>query len=230
MSIRVAARFNGPPGCGNGGYTAGLIAGAIGSPVRVRLLRPVPLDEEMTITAAGDGRWDVRGAQDAIATAVSHQVSVEPPPPPSRVEAIGASQHYAGFAQHGFPRCFVCGPEREPGDGLRVFAGSVPGLDQLAAPWRPDASLADSNGKLRGEFLWAALDCPGYFATCNPAVALLGELSVRVDHIPAIDEPCMITAWRLGSEGRKHRAGTALFDSNDTLCALGVATWVELKS
>jgi hypothetical protein len=102
-------------------------------------------------------------------------------------------------------------------------------MNLLAAPWRPHVSLADADGRLRPEFLWAALDCPGYFATCSPAVALLGEMSVRIDHVPQIDEPCVIAAWAIGSDGRKHRAGTALFDESGRSCAVGVATWIELK-
>ena len=228
MHIRVAARFNGPPDTGNGGYTAGLIASAIGEPVRVRLMRQIPLEKTLEIVSTEKG-WEVRDATSVIAAAAPHTIDVNAPGAPSRVEALGASQHYTGFGEHSFPLCFVCGPQRGSGDGLRIFAGSVPGMNLLAAPWRPHVSLADADGRLRPEFLWAALDCPGYFATCSPAVALLGEMSVRIDHVPQIDEPCVIAAWAIDSDGRKHRAGTALFDEAGRSCAVGVATWIELK-
>ncbi len=229
MHVCIAARFNGPPDSGNGGYSAGVIAGVIGEPVRVRLLRPVPMNHELSVSAA-DGGWKIHSGSVLIATAVAHAAQADVPHPPAWVEAFGASQHYAGFASHDFPSCFVCGPARAPGDGLRIFAGSVPGTNVLAAPWRPDASLDDGQGHVRPEFIWAALDCPGYFATCNPRIALLGEFAANVDRVPEIDEACVVIGWPIGVDGRKHHAGTALFDSSGARCAVAIATWIELKS
>lgn len=225
----IDRRFNGPPDSGNGGYSCGLIAVAIGKPVKVRLVQPVPLDQPIEVTRIADDRWDAYSDGVLIATASAFDAQAEAPPPSSWVEALGASHHYAGFAQHGFPDCFVCGPERVEGDGLRIFPGSVPGTNQLAAPWKPDESLSDDRGHVKPEFIWAALDCPGYFATCSPNAALLGELAVHIDHLPKIDEPCVVTSWPMSVEGRKHRAGTALFDSEGKRCAVGVATWIELR-
>src|SRR5205823_337318 len=72
---------------------------------------------------------------------------------------------------HPFPGCFVCGPEREPGDGLRLLPvalgdGRVAARVNLAEPSIP--------------MVWAALDCPGAFAV-NPGfdrgVTVLGRLA-----------------------------------------------------
>ena len=46
----IDRRFNGPPDSGNGGYSCGLIAVAIGKPVKVRLVQPVP--REIRVRAA----------------------------------------------------------------------------------------------------------------------------------------------------------------------------------
>ena len=43
-----------------------------------------------------------------------------------RDEAVAASATYPGFSAHPFPTCFVCGPERAEGDGLRLFPGRLP--------------------------------------------------------------------------------------------------------
>lgn len=228
--IRITERFHGPPDSGNGGYCAGMIADAIGAPVKVRLVLPVPMDQDLSVAALADDRWEVRAGSTLIATATADTASANVPHAPSWVEAFGASQHFSGFSQHVYPTCFVCGPARAQGDGLRIFPGSVPGTGLLAAPWRPDASLADAQGSVvRPEFIWAALDCPGYFASCTPKPALLGELAVQIDRAPRIDEPCIVTAWQISADGRKHRAGTALFNADGERCALGVATWIELK-
>ncbi len=228
--VRIADRFNGPPDSGNGGYTTGLIALAIGEPVSVRLMQPVPMSQELALAPVGEGRWQARAGSELIATAALQTIEIDVPQPPSWVEACGVSRHFSGFTRHICPTCFVCGPARQHGDGLRIFPGSVPGTHLVAAPWQPDASLGDAQAKVRPEFVWASLDCPGYFASADPRLALLGELAVRIDRVPRVGEPCVITAWRIAGEGRKHRVGTALFGADGQRCALGVATWVELKS
>jgi hypothetical protein len=39
----------------------------------------------------------------------------------------------------------------------------------------------------------------------------------------------VLVAWRLGSEGRKHRAGAALFDAGGTRLAHAEALWITLE-
>jgi hypothetical protein len=225
--ISIASRFNGPPQGGNGGYSAGMIAGAIGANVNVRLLQRVPLEQELAISARSGERWEVRAGDNLIAMATRTSVQTDVPPSPSYMEALEASKHYAGFTQHTFSSCFVCGTERQRDDGLRVFPGFVPGTGIVAAPWMPGATLDDGTGKVKPEFIWAALDCPGYFASFNiGTLALLGELWVHIDRLVHVDEPCVVIGWRILMEGRKCRAGTALFDEEGERCAVGVATWV----
>jgi hypothetical protein len=50
-----------------------------------------------------------------------------------------------------------------------------------------------------------------------------------VDRRVRAGEPCTVIGWKIGSEGRRHVAGTALFDAAGELCARARATWVELK-
>jgi hypothetical protein len=228
-SIRIDARFNGPPDSGNGGYAAGLVAGATGETVDVRLLQPVPMGCDLRVEASADDRWEVRDGEGLIATAKATTVAADVPDAVPYIEALGVSKHFVGFTQHAFPSCFVCGPARRQDDGLRIFPGAVPGTNIVAAPWRPERSLDDGAGKVRPEFIWAALDCPGYFASASPQTALLGEFAVHIDRPVHIDEPCVIIGWRISIDRRKHRVGTALFDEDGERCALGVATWITLS-
>ena len=39
----------------------------------------------------------------------------------------------------------------------------------------------------------------------------------------------IVTGWAIASEGRKHRAGTALHDRNGELLAAATATWITLE-
>jgi hypothetical protein len=229
-TISIARRFNGPPQSGNGGYVSGLIAKAIGETLQVRLLKPPPLDEPLTIEPSGGHTWQLLHSSGLIATASSTTITEQVPDPPPYIEALGVSKHYAGFHEHIFPTCFVCGPERARGDGLRIFPGTLPNSTVVAAPWLPDTSLADANGKVRPEFIWAVLDCPGYYAsTACGRRSMLGELAVHIDRSVHVDEPCVVIGWPIKVDGRKHRVGTALFDEDGERCAAGVATWIELK-
>jgi hypothetical protein len=230
MTITIAGRFNGPDASGNGGYGAGLIAAALNESINVRLHRPLPLDVPLAITDV-EHRWEVHAGHELIATAMPAQLAVEVPRPPSYVEALDASRHYPGFTHHHFPNCFVCGPKRARGDGLRIYPGPVASGGMVVAPWMPDAQVVDEVGKTRPEFLWAVLDCPGFFATAiAPNKGLLGEIGVHINRLVHLDEPCTVIAWPISIERRKHRVGTALFDEEGECCAIGVSTWIQVSS
>lgn len=225
-SITIGARFCGPPGSGNGGYVCGLLAAAAGQPVAVRLRQPPPLDTPLEL-AGRDGVLQLLQGEAVVAEARPDALDLGVPALPDHAEAVIASLRYAGFAEHAFPGCFVCGPRRMAGDGLRIFAGPLADGRGVAAPWVPDGSLADGSGRVKPEFVWAALDCPGYFATPMAGKpALLGELAARVDRLPAAGEPCVVLGWERSSEGRKHFAGTALIGPEGDVLARARATWI----
>lgn len=229
--LRIAARFRGPPNSGNGGYVAGLLAGGLGgSNCIVTLQAPPPLDETLGLEADGRGATLWFG-DEQLATANAGVVSVDVPPPPSLEDAEAAARRFTGFHKHIFPGCFVCGPERAPADGLRIFTGPLDdGSGRVAAVWTPDEGLAGAGGHVQDEFLWAALDCPGYFAVQDRAgKAVLGRLGVVLHEPVRAGEPIIVTGWPIASDGRKHTVGTALHAADGTLAAAAVGTWVSLK-
>lgn len=230
-SILVASRFNGPEGSANGGYFAGCVAASVGRTVTVRLLRPPPLETPLELTELGDGALAVMSGPERVGEARPASLELEVPDPPAYFEAVEASRHYAGFVRHPFPSCFVCGTARARGDGLRIFAGRIGKRGLVAAPWVPDASLAGGDGKVRPEFMSAALDCPGAYAV-NPddRVMLLGEITVHADRLVHIGERCTVIGWPLEASGRKRAAGTAVFAEDGEICARARAVWIELKS
>lgn len=230
-TIVIERRFRGPPDSGNGGYVCGRIAVALGTPVQVRLLAPPPLDAPLTLRdESAGGKVVLCSGERPVAEARPAELTLIPPAPPSHAEAVDAARRCTGLVHHPLPTCFVCGPQRAPGDGLRIFAGAVSGRPMVAAPWTPDASLTDDAGRVRPEFLWSALDCPGFFAApLGGALALLGELAARIERPLRAGEPCVVTGWPVSSEGRKHRTGTAVFGPEGELVARAEATWVALK-
>jgi hypothetical protein len=228
-TLTIASRFKGPPESGNGGYVCGLIATTLQADVRVRLVAPPPLETPLELAPQGEGEWMLSCATGPVARAVAGRLDLEVPRPPQYVQAVWASQHYPGFREHAFPDCFVCGPHRRRGDGLRIFPGM---LDSgiVAAPWLPADNLDAGDGKVGVEYLWAALDCPGYFAVSGARrVMVLGEMQAHVDRRVHVGDACIVIGWKIAAEGRRHLAGTAIFDDDGELCARARATWVELK-
>lgn len=217
-TLTIGVRFNGPDGSANGGYMCGRIAALLGGRAEVTLRSPPPLERALSVERTGDGLRILDG-ETLVAEAVPASVELDVPPPPTWAEADRAAARYPGFEEHAFPRCFVCGPEREPGDGLRVFAGPL-GDGRFAATWTP----AD----VRPEVVWAALDCPGAIAVGFPdrGETLLGRFAVAIDELPEPGERCIVLAWPLGEDGRKLDAATALFGGDGQLLAKARATWI----
>ena len=214
----IGARFNGPDGSANGGYTCGRIAALLGGGAEVTLRSPPPLERALTVEHDGDG-LQVLDGETLVAEAVPGLVEIDVPDPPSWAEAKRAAARYPGFAEHAFPRCFVCGPDRDPGDGLRIFAGPL-GDGRFSATW----SLTE----VRPELVWAALDCPGAIAVGFPArgETLLGRFAATIDELPDPAERCVVLAWPLREEGRKLFAATALFGEDGRPLAKAQATWI----
>jgi hypothetical protein len=230
-TLSIAARFRGPPTSSNGGYFAGMVATLAARTVSVQLLQPPPLDTEFELAELPDGELQVRLGEQLIGQAHSAVLALESPSPPDYLEAVEASRHYAGFRYHRFPSCFVCGTQRARGDGLRIFAGPIAQRHVVAAPWVPDASLDAGDGKVRAEFMSAALDCPGYYAVApDDRMMLLAQFTAHVDRRVHIGESCTLVGWQLSTSGRKHEAGTALFDGKGQLCGRARALWIEPRS
>jgi hypothetical protein len=226
-SLSVPARFCGPPTSGNGGYTAGLLAGHVVGPggVEVTLRRPPPLARPLTV-AGDETRVELRDGDDVVAEAVAVDLEVEPPPVVAWEAAVAASEHstFRDASQHPFPTCFACGPDRDEGDGLRLFAGAVDGSAAFAAPWIPT--------EVDGPIVWAALDCPSSApAFADPTAEgpfVLGRITARVERLPVPGVRHVVTSTGLGRDGRKFHAVSAVRDADGDLCAVARATWIQL--
>jgi len=231
--IQVGRRFCGPPESANGGYICGLVARQIEQPVTVRLLRAPPLETALELHGTEPGLWavDYAGLRYIEARATPPLV-LAVPASPGYLEAQESSLHGPDDPrEHPCPGCFVCGPDRAPGDGLRIFAGPVPGRDVVAAAWTPDVSLARGDGKVLPEIVSAALDCPGFHALrTGPRPWLLGEFAAHTDRLVHADERGVIVGWKIGGAGRKQTVGTALFGEDGEVCAWARGTWIEPRA
>jgi len=245
-TIVVARRFRGPHdgdrATGNGGYVCGLVAAAATPPattIEIHARDGVPLDRPLVVRAGAVGALVYDGSI-LIACASAERLAVTAPAPPPLAVAREASRRFEalleeGSVHHAFPECFVCGHRRSPGDGMRLFPGPRPG-DRAGrgqvrvAGWRPDASLLDPAGRLRPEFVWSALDCPGGWALPGPINT--GTLQVEIREPIDGGQELIVMGWREATPAgvrpgsRRRYAGSAMFDARGRLLALGAAIWV----
>jgi hypothetical protein len=231
--VIIDRRFRGPPDSGNGGYSCGTLGTLIDGAAEVTLRMPPPLDTPLKIEKQpGDG---IAATHDGKIVIEARPTSIDASIPTaiSRTAAEKAASAFGGFDYHAFPACFVCGPERAEGDGLRIFPGSLGKDGTVAAPWTPTASVADANGVVLPEVVWSALDCPTgwatYYADPEADLALLGRLAAQILLPMEAEKTYVCAAWAGGSDGRKHFATGAIISLEGTLHAVSHAVWIELK-
>jgi hypothetical protein len=230
--LRLGERFCGPPATANGGYACGAIAELLGGGVEVTLRRPPPLSRPLRLLRADDrdGTAVVLDGDELVAEARPATVGLGVPATASPAEARTASARYPLHQSHPFPTCFTCGPDRAAGDGLRIFPGPLPGGDLWAAPWTPDPSVADQDGLVVREVVWAALDCPsGFAAGIGDTRMVLGRMAARVLVRPRAGAAYCLVAWRGGpADGRKRPAGSALLDVHGRVLVVARTLWVTI--
>jgi hypothetical protein len=237
-TLVIPPRFCGPPGSGNRGYVCGRIAAYVNGPATVTLRRPSPLATPMAVEWDGENSVRIHNGGDLIAEATSapDRPVLQIPGPVAMAEAQAAAGGAHYFADPAFPDCFVCGTGRQPGDGLRIFPGPLAGRPWWAAPWTPDPSVTDPDGRVRPEVIWAALDCPGGIAAAEAAglardtVILLGRMTASLGVPPAVGDQCLVMAWPGERDGRKLRAGSALLGPGGTVLAAAQTVWLTVPA
>src|SRR5262245_36452104 len=120
IAFSIPRRFSGPQGSANGGVGAGIIAVTVGEDVTVRLVRPLPLETDLTVAPAAPGRWEVHAGDDLVAAATAAAGPLDlggpGPKPPTLEEARRLATRYAGLSSGRSIHCFVCGAARAEGD------------------------------------------------------------------------------------------------------------------
>jgi hypothetical protein len=230
----ISERFRGPPGTANGGVACGSLAVALGATAEVTLRRPLPLGRPLAVRRDGAGTILVEDRGVPLAEArTAAGVELAAPGAVTRSEALAAAGRARYYDDPVFPGCFVCGPAREPGDGLRILPG--PAGDTLwAAPWTPDPSVTGGDGMVRPEMVWAALDCPGGIAAGEAAglppdrALLLGRMTASLGTPPRAGDDCRVVAWLAGRDGRKLTAGSALLGPGGEVLAAARAVWLAV--
>lgn len=261
-TLTVPSRFNGPPASGNGGYSCAVVAARFDGPCAVSLRRPVPLDKALDVeTENGLGSGIVGTARESGALRVSADgeliaEAVRAPPlapwsgPVVDLEAArDATSRFVSPPSGFFDRCFVCGRERH--DGFCVFAGPIaesntPASSRssshsdekrelgpvVASTWTPPAWAADEDGAVLPEFVWAALDCPGYFALhgADGSLAFLARQQSTIIARPRAGVEYVVVGAPRERSGRKGLAATAVLDADGEVLAHAELVVVEPRT
>lgn len=225
--VVIAARFNGPARSGNGGYTCGAVADQValapGRVAEVTLRLPPPLETPMSLTVSGES-VTLRDGEDVVAEARSVDTDLATVDRVDAQVAADAMLGYPGLRKHPFPTCFVCGPDRAEGDGLRIFPGPV-GSERghVASLWVPAES------QIGVPVTWAALDCVGgWSGDLEGRPSVLGRMTARVDALPVVGDPHVVVGRHLGDDGRKSFTASTLYDADGRVVATARHTWIQV--
>jgi len=229
--VVLDGRFNGPPTTANGGYACGVLARHVDGPAEARLRRPVPLGAALELERHDDGHVTLHEGETLIAEAdPALPLDLEPPYRPSVAEAREAAAHRPGNWPAMFDGCYVCARGRD--DGLGVFFGPLPSTPHLTgAVLHAGPELAQHDGDVATEIVWAALDCPSYTPPLwgHERPSLLAGLRAEVvEPVPA-GVPLAVVGWSVGTDGRKHRSATAIVGADGRTLARAEALWIRLR-
>lgn len=230
MEVVVESRFKGPPTCGNGGYVAGLLARLAGGHRTVAMRLPTPLDTPLAFDHADEPARLVDGDKLVAEARVADTADLpEPPAPPTLAEAEAAGA--TAVCYH--PTCLSCGDKLDAANGLRVGVGQLEGraAGHLAGVWTVDPAFVGADGLAPEEIVWAAIDCPGYYAwVANEGRhgAMTGTMQAEVLERPRAGDQCIVLAWPIERPSeRREIAGVALFSSDGRLMARALQVWIR---
>jgi hypothetical protein len=91
----------------------------------------------------------------------------------------------------------------------------------VASPWTPPEDV-------RPELVWAALDCPSGWAVDDfqREGVLLGRMAAEIARLPEAGVRHVVMGWRIGEDGRKRFAGSALLTADGEVLARARSTWI----
>jgi hypothetical protein len=231
--ITVERRFHSWPTVAHGGYVAGHLAARLDGPCEVTLRQAVPFDTPLTVRQDDRGRI-VLGTDGAVMMrAQPTDLDVQVPAPVSFSEAAATAWDHASIPRHPTPTCFCCGYDRNEGDGLRVWPGSLPGRRTVAAGWIPHAVFGGESGALELPYVWAALDCPSFWGIVQWLPAMPNVVTIRLEGqvlgpVHAAQQH-VVLGWPIAHRGRRMIGGSAILGPNGDLLACSRVTWLEVR-
>ena len=238
-TITLERRFQGFADGALGGYAAGVAARGIDGPAEANLRSLPPMERDLELAGSDGASIELRDGDTLVVEAHPTEFELEIPDTPALDEAEAANRDPVhDHGTHLYPDCFTCGPDREAGDGLRLFMGQAPGRDEiLTSAWTPHARLSEAP-ELPSEFVWAALDCPTIWAawlndgrvawpTQGTFTVLARQRLELVAPVPT-GEPAIVTSWPISHDGRKRTTGGAIHSPGGALLARAESLLIDV--
>ena len=225
-SIVIPARFEGPSGSGQGGWTARHLASHLDVLSTYAFRSHIPLETALTVDR--DRSALIGPAGELVIDAAPWTPDVPETPPVSIDEAADARARFTRFLDpNPVPDCFSCGSRP---DSMGVHASPL-GDGRFATDWTvPDWAEDPLSASAA---LWAALDCTAAFYVCfshdhRPAFTV--QYAV-VEYRPvSAGETLAIVGWNgdyaSSWDGRKRGATSAAFDASGARVAAARSFWV----
>ena len=235
--VRIAGRFQGPTGQGQGGWTASRLAAFADGPVTVRLAAPTPLDVDLDVVREGDALEliDPRGRTPRTIMQAELWTPDVPETAPVSVDAARAARLAFRFdeSKHPAPNCFSCGVSHE---SMQVKAGLL-GDGRVATDWRPPAWATRDDGAVDLGVVWAAMDCAaGWFVGADGgggSLIFTAQYAVEVRRPLVAEAEYAVVAWSGdgagGWEGRKRTAASMTFDAAGEVVAAARSLWIAAR-
>jgi hypothetical protein len=231
--LTVDRRYHSWEGVAHGGYVAGHLASRAGPACEVTLRQIVPFDTEMRLSEDRHGRITLGADGLVMARAERAQIHVDVPEPVSFADAASTAWNHVSIPMHPTPTCFCCGYDRAEGDGLRIWPGSLPGRDTVAAAWIPHPAFAAEDGALDIRYVWAALDCPSFWGIVQQLPAMPNVVTIRLaGSVMApvrAEQPHVVLGWPIEHRRRRMIGGSAIFGPDGDLLAASRVTWLEVR-
>jgi hypothetical protein len=231
--VTIDRRFHSWEGVAHGGYIAGHLARRAGPTCEVTLRQAVPFDTQMQIAEDGKGRITLGTDGAVMARAEPTRFDVDVPRSVSFAEAAATAWNHASIPVHPTPTCFCCGYDRDEGDGLRIWPGSLQGRKTVAAAWIPHPTFSGEDGNVAPQFVWAALDCPSFWGIVQSLPAMPNVVTIRlagtVLRPVRTEEPHVVLGWPIEHRGRRMIGGSAILGPDGDLLAASRVTWLEVR-
>lgn len=235
--VRIPEWFQGPPGRGQGGWTAAKLAAFAGGPVTVRLKAPTPLDADLHVTRTTDGVDLIDPRTDPPTTIMAATPRTETFAEMAPVDLATARDARSRFIYrdggHPVPDCFSCGVRH---GSMGVHAGRLPD-GRVATDWRPPDWAVSPGGAIDPGVIWAAMDCTsGWYVSADGAHPFSFTAQYAVETVrPVLPGRDYVIAAGAGDfpphwERRKRQSLAALFDGDGALYARAVAFWIAVPA
>ena len=233
QTINIKSWFQGPTDSGQGGWTAHRFVRAISEPVTVAVKRPIPLEVDLTITAAEHG-WHLiypREPDQPFMVATMWTPDYAKTDPVSLADAADARTRFPLHDDHPVPVCFSCGANA---DSMQVHSGPLPD-GRWATDWTVPEWAVDADGNVDEGALWAAIDCAqGWYVgnaggrrhavTVQLAVEVITPIEAQTSYSLVTWNGTYPETW----DGRKRGAGGAVFASDGTCVARSSSFWIAI--